>query len=850
MHRGDDRTSADELGHAEELIDSDPKAAKRLAESYADSSDTAVAFRARRVAAMAARELQDIEGSTGYFEAALEVVEPGSREAALTSLSLAGNAGLAGRVGDAHRILDELDALDALGDDGHLIAIQRATMYLIEDNLGDAVAVFEDLLSTKPDLGDSMHAHVLGNLGSALVQLGRFDEGRRNLGQALSLYQDSGEQRPQLDVLSNLALCEAWSLNIPRALALFERANELAASLGVVDGIAGLDKARALVEAGLGNEALAAATEALDVFDGGGTAAWLGEAHLVQALALLIADRPQDAAQAANRAREEFERQGRSTSALFADKTQWIAAMTVAGFDDFDGALRAADGLVAHGYSIDAQELRARTAVTAFDANARPIAGAAARLAATGPNTTPAARVRASLARGVELLVNEAVSEAQVALEEGIAELERHRLTLGATELRARSSSLGLDLARLALWAAFHENDHAGIWRWSERTRANTLGLRPDPGARDPDVVAALAALRRVSAAARTGGDSRDVEEQQRRVTTLLRSRVASPDATTDTVPEPLNDSQTFIEVDGWLHRLDVDSHGGLRLFERIIRVDDLTEHIEAVRIAWRRWLRHREHSTESDVLASLTSGLLTLDEALQNEVTMDGQVLIVSESLHGVPWSALPSRSSTRLSVVPTASVLTGSHQERTDGAVIVAGPRLVHADDEVRAVAALWPGAAVYGSDESVAEDVIAQLSGCRVAHIAAHGTFREDNPMFSSLEMADGPLTVIDLERLHSPPEVTVLSACDAGSSAVFHGNETLGLVAALLAVGCRSVIAPVLPVADVDCKALMVELHRRLAAGSVPSLALRDACHAFEYGSHEAMLAASFVCFGQG
>ena len=63
-----------------------------------------------------------------------------------------------------------------------------------------------------------------------------------------------------------------------------------------------------------------------------------------------------------------------------------------------------------------------------------------------------------------------------------------------------------------------------------------------------------------------------------------------------------------------------------------------------------------------------------------------------------------------------------------------------------------------------------------------------------MFSSLILADGPLTVYDLESLATPPSLVVLPACNAGSASVSVGDELIGTASALLGTGVRSVIAP--------------------------------------------------------
>lgn len=139
---------------------------------------------------------------------------------------------------------------------------------------------------------------------------------------------------------------------------------------------------------------------------------------------------------------------------------------------------------------------------------------------------------------------------------------------------------------------------------------------------------------------------------------------------------------------------------------------------------------------------------------------------------------------------------------------------------------------------------------MDGTRVAHIACHGSFRPRNPMFSSLEFADGPLFVHEIERMRRAPTTMVLLACDSGPSAARPGNEMLGLANTLLGLGTKTLIGSVVPVPDAAVtRRLMVEFHRRLAAGATPSVALVEA-RAATRTSDDPVAAGAFVCFGAG
>ena len=131
------------------------------------------------------------------------------------------------------------------------------------------------------------------------------------------------------------------------------------------------------------------------------------------------------------------------------------------------------------------------------------------------------------------------------------------------------------------------------------------------------------------------------------------------------------------------------------------------------------------------------------------------------------------------------------------------------------------------------------------------AAHGRIRGDNPLFSSLRLADGPLTVYDLERLDAVPHTVVLAACDAGRSVIRAGDEPLGLSAAFLGLGTRQLVAPVVPLPDGAAVEVMAGFHHLFANGASAAEALARVQQQWAGSPPEARAAAAaFVCMGAG
>jgi CHAT domain-containing protein len=233
---------------------------------------------------------------------------------------------------------------------------------------------------------------------------------------------------------------------------------------------------------------------------------------------------------------------------------------------------------------------------------------------------------------------------------------------------------------------------------------------------------------------------------------------------------------------------------------------------------------------------------------------SFDPVVIIPTAILHDVPWGLLPPLAGRSVSV--NASVSAWGHAERTlrqrrrtlhDGieAGFVAGPGLDFADVEVKHLAGGYVDPVVLVGQEATVAACTGLLSRAELVHVACHGSFRRDNPMFSSLHVADGPLNVYDLEGLSRLPVVVVLSSCSVANAKVVQGGSLLGLANAFTTLGAASVIAPLTPISDAASVTVMDRLHRELVTGADPAAALATATMTHDVADPTA---AAFIALG--
>jgi CHAT domain-containing protein len=213
------------------------------------------------------------------------------------------------------------------------------------------------------------------------------------------------------------------------------------------------------------------------------------------------------------------------------------------------------------------------------------------------------------------------------------------------------------------------------------------------------------------------------------------------------------------------------------------------------------------------------------------------------------LPWSMLPMCRGRAVSVTPSSWLWWQAAQRSSAGGgeVLVAGPAPAYALTEVLALHAGRPEARILIGTEATVEETIRALDGASLAHVASHGVFRADNPLFSHLVLTDGQLTVCDLGLMRHAPDVLILSSCDAGLSAVHPGDELQGLAVALLGLGTRCVIASLGLVDDATTAQLMVDVHDHLRGGATPAAALALAQSA---AADQSPGVANFVCLGAG
>jgi CHAT domain-containing protein len=167
----------------------------------------------------------------------------------------------------------------------------------------------------------------------------------------------------------------------------------------------------------------------------------------------------------------------------------------------------------------------------------------------------------------------------------------------------------------------------------------------------------------------------------------------------------------------------------------------------------------------------------------------------------------------------------------------------------DEILALAPLFPESVTLLDGQATSASLHEYSATADVLHLACHGRFRPDNPMFSSLQLSDGWLTVRDAYRLNLSCELVTLSACETGVSALAPGDEWIGLARSFFAAGTPSLLVSQWTVDDDATARLMVDFYAHLRAGAGPAEALRHAqCQLLEEKPHPYFWA-PFVILGR-
>jgi CHAT domain-containing protein len=244
----------------------------------------------------------------------------------------------------------------------------------------------------------------------------------------------------------------------------------------------------------------------------------------------------------------------------------------------------------------------------------------------------------------------------------------------------------------------------------------------------------------------------------------------------------------------------------------------------------------------------------------LRARLDADHLIFVPHDLLHYVPFHALHDGrkyliDSFSISYAPSATIYALCHARggRGSGSSLVLGVADAHTPfilDELRSVAARLPDAELYVGDEATVDLLRQKAEGRRVVHIAAHGFFRPDNPMFSGIRLGSSSyLTLYDLYNLKLPADLVVLSACVTGVNVIAAGDELLGLARGLFRAGAASLLLTLWEVPDQSTAEFMKAFYDRVLTAPNRASALRDAVLALREEYPHPIYWAPFVLMGK-
>lgn len=205
--------------------------------------------------------------------------------------------------------------------------------------------------------------------------------------------------------------------------------------------------------------------------------------------------------------------------------------------------------------------------------------------------------------------------------------------------------------------------------------------------------------------------------------------------------------------------------------------------------------------------------------------------------ALHYVPFHALYGSEkylieSREIVYAPSAEIwrfLSEKPPRKFKNALLIgyADERIPLVNNEVAALKNIFPDAKTFTDEAANFANYQQNAPAFDVLHLACHGQFRPENPLFSSLHLADGFVTVRDICSQKLRAQIVTLSACETGLNKILAGDEILGLARGFLSAGADSLILSLWTVSDAATTELMKNFYADLQRGASPAASLRTA-----------------------
>jgi tetratricopeptide (TPR) repeat protein len=264
---------------------------------------------------------------------------------------------------------------------------------------------------------------------------------------------------------------------------------------------------------------------------------------------------------------------------------------------------------------------------------------------------------------------------------------------------------------------------------------------------------------------------------------------------------------------------------------------------------------RKNELADECDILRRLGGWILP---PLQLPSDARRLLILPEGQLSCLPWAALtangiPLLERCEISFAPSLRHHLKAQQQttRSKKTKIFVGQAdgLTHIQREVAAVSSRLQGRNTTVNDPCYRADWPDHESA-KIWHYTGHAHLRPDNPFYSSLLLADGPLFAADFRLKRNRVELITLAACRTGQQTSLPGEEAGGMVRSLLEMGARNVIASHWAVSDFSTSEWTDLLYKSYMGGMSASSAARHAALGVREKFPSAYHWSAFSVFGAG